>query len=259
MKKIILLLPLSIILIGSCKKNETNNAIQSNPSFFLIKGMSFYDSIGNFIQSQSMNYNSQGRILLMKGYYPKFYDTIKIEYVYYPDRVIENHFDTNNKLTYKYIYDLNELGLAKSQTTVNYKSKTDSVVSLSETYEYNSDEFMIESYYLPDYSLHWFKMDYQISGSNIFSKQYSDQYGTGPLRICTYFSNSVNTIGNYNLGITWLGKSSKELIKTSAYNTSTPDSMYNIYTFDSQNRVIIEKFREQNPSVGSIDLRITYY
>jgi hypothetical protein len=259
MKNAILFLFLSSILIWSCKKNETNKTTPLNLSVSLIKGMSFYDSIGNFIQSQSMEYNSQGRILLVKSYYPKHYDTIKIQYEYYSDRVIESHFDTNNILTYKYIYELNELGLAKSRTNVSYKSNTDSVVNLAETYEYNSDGFMIESYYLPDDSLHWFKMNFQISGSNIFSNQYSDKYGSGPLRIFTYYPNSVNTIGNYNQGITWLGKSSKELIKSSAYNSSTPDSLHNIYTFDSQNRVIIEKFREQNPSVGSIDLWITYY
>lgn len=259
MKKIIFLLLLSFVIILSCKKNESNNSTQSNPFVFLMKGMSFYDSIGNFIISQSMEYNSQSRIVLMKSYFPNHYDTIVTRYEYNSSRVIESHYDTNNVLKYKYIYELNEYGLASSRTYVNYLSSFDSTVTLDATYIYNSDGFMIESKFNPNDSLHWFKMNYQISGGNIFSQQYSDRYGPGPLNIFTFFPNSINTIGNYNAGNTWLGKSNQELIKTSAYSTSTPDSMYYFYTFDSQSRVIIKKFREQHPSVGSVDLRITYY
>lgn len=259
MKKLIFLLLLSFAIIWSCKKNESNNSTSSNPSVYLMKGMSFYDSIGNFIMSQSMEYNSQSQIVLMKSYYPKQYDTILTWYEYNSSRVIERHYDTNNVLKYKYIYELNGLGLASSRTYVNYLSSGDSSVTLDATYIYNSDGFMIESKFHPIDTLHWFKINYQISEGNIFSQLYSDNYGSGSLNVFTFFPNTINTIGNFNAGITWLGKSNQELIKTSANKALTPDSMFYNYTVDSQSRVIIKKFREQHPSVGSVDLRITYY
>lgn len=259
MKTIIFFLLLSIVIIWSCKKNESNNSTLSNPSVYLIKGINSYDSIGNFIMSQSMEYNAQSRVVLMKSYYPKHYDTVLIRYEYNSNQVIEIHFDTNDMLNYKYIYELNELGLASSRKYINYLSSFDSTVILDATYIYNSDGFMIESNFLPNDSLHGFKINYQLSEGNISSQQYSDKYGPGSLLIFSYYPNSVNTIGNNNVGITWFGKSSKDLIKTSAYNKSTPDSMYYFYSFDNQNRVIVKKVREQNPSVGSVDLRITYY
>ncbi|MCX6247204.1 MAG: hypothetical protein NTW10_05685 [Bacteroidetes bacterium] len=259
LKKAIPFLLLSIVLVCSCKKNAPDNSALINSSASLIKEMSYYDSIGNFITSQSMEYNSQRQIVLMKSYYPKQYDTVITRYEYHSNQVIESHFDTNDMLNYKYIYELNGIGLAVSRTIIDYKSSADSTLNLDATYKYNSEGFLIESKFSPDDSLHWFKMNYQISGSNISSQQYSDKYGSGPLRIFVYYPNSINTLGNYNEGISWFGKSSKELAKSSAYNTSAPDSMYYFYSFDSQNRPAIEKFREQHPSVGSRDLRITYY
>jgi hypothetical protein len=49
-----------------------------------------------------------------------------------------------------------------------------------------------------------------------------------------YYTDKINTIGYYNWGIYFLGKDSKNLIKSAIQNTYTTN--FN-YTFDSNNRV----------------------
>ena len=191
----------TIALLFSCKKESTYDPFPTNSGIPLIKEMSFYDSIGNFIQWQSMEYNSQGWIKLQRSYFPPHYDTLTLRYEYYPDRVIESQFDLNNRKMHKNIYELNAEGLAESVMNIDYKSDGDSVVILGEMDQYNSDGYMTEAYYLPDDTIHWFKDNNQISGNNIVSSRYSDKYGTGQLRTFTFYDNSVNTLGNYNMGI----------------------------------------------------------
>ena len=65
-----------------------------------------------------------------------------------------------------------------------------------------------------------------------------------------YFEDKLNTIGNENFGLTWLGRSSHNLLKKTTHYSNSDTTVINyLYDFDAQNRVIRKQYQVGNGNI----------
>ena len=66
-------------------------------------------------------------------------------------------------------------------------------------------------------------------------------------KICNYYEDKMNTIGNENGGLTWRERSSQNLLKKikNHYNNEIIETVYT-YDFDDKNRVVRTYFSINN-------------
>lgn len=211
MKTKILLFIFGVIMstFSSCKKenNSPDNADDIIPTGIKIKNFIPYP--GDIF---TLLYDNQGRCI-------KFSDAYNIDqYVYSANLLKKYHWDVGASEPYdSIIYILNNQGYA---------------ISDNEGFVYNYDSL-------------WHLIS-KVKGSDSFSyswvngnKVSETSSFSGEVKAYTYFTNKDNTIGFENMGMYYLGKTSKnlisELVDSLPFNPTTTFTY--TYEFDSQNRV----------------------
>lgn len=87
----------------------------------------------------------------------------------------------------------------------------------------------------------WEVHAYTIQDGNIVKEEISYSSGYISKRTYSYYMDKLNTIGPENMGVTFYGKQSKNLIKSERRDGET---MSYIYEFDSKNRVVRQQCSE---------------
>ena len=180
----------------------------------------------------SLVYDNSGRQILTLG------DTRRYEYVYKTDSVIKTYEEFNSNIWGSISYVVNSSGLAVAAVehinngTVTYYQ-----------YTYDAQGYLVKEVRasaggsIRDTIIHnWLNgnlVSRIISYANDISSSYDsdvDNY--------TYFTDKANSISDENKGILFLGKSSKNLLKS--INPGTPGEINIFYTYDANGRVTIE-------------------
>jgi len=228
---------MSIFLTGvffACKKDKNETPQPSTPAVTIPKIKTETDSLDN--STSTYFYNNAGKLYKVL-YHDGNYDTV----IYAANSITVKGYEINPlTLSYEMVFNLNNKGLATSAWQINYNvskktnnslfktflfnnSKTNDTTTVQ--YFYNTNDYMIKEIYNNNDTLTY---NYDNIGNLIstVSNGYTTNY--------EYYTDKINTIGYYNWGIYFLGKDSKNLIKSAIKNTHTTN--FN-YTFDSNNRV----------------------
>jgi len=192
---------------------------------------------------------------------PPTSDSLVHNYEYYPEMVVEKVFYANNIKYGRTVYYLNSAGMATSETDIGYSQNGDSSVAQSVTYKYIDGYMTEKKTYLHGDTATWIAMNWQyLSGNNSSMSLGLSLWGSGNVtETYDFYTNSVNTIGNSNSGKLFLGKSSKNLIKSSLTNNLPPKSGTYTYNFDLMNRVIQQFIRGDGLSTSNVNILYTYY
>ena len=233
----------SILLIiffsVSCKK-KSDDIISIGPSNSLIKTIIQKNTSGVVFLRRDYQYDSQKRIISQKLSDPEDSAIFTYKYEYLPSIVILKEFLNDTILKNKSVYSLNNLGLATEVAHVVYLTKVDSITGPNSIYQYNLEGYLTETKdFFRDSSL---AQSYtsQIINGNIASLVLS-RPSVGPDVITetyAYVPNSINSVGNSNLGMSFLGKSNSNLIESSVITSAVVNTATFTYTFDTFNRVL---------------------
>jgi hypothetical protein len=231
---------MSIFLTGvffACKKDKNESPQPSTPAVTIPKIKTETDSLDN--STTTYFYNSAGKVYKIL-YHDGSYDTV----IYAANSITVKGYKINPlTLSYEMVFNLNNKGLATSAWQINYNgskktnnslfktflfnnsktSKTNDTITIQ--YFYNTNDNMIKAIYNNNDTI---TFNYDNIGNLISTVSY------GYTINYEYYTDKTNTIGYYNFGIYFLGKDSKNLVKSEIHNTYTRN--FN-YTFDSNNRV----------------------
>jgi len=229
-----------IVLVGfACKKKSDDN-IAVDPSSSLIKTIIQKNPAGDVINRIEYQYDNNNRITIQKLVYPSDSASFTYKYEYFPSVVIERIFLNDTALKNKNVYYLNIEGLATEVSWVSYLPDHDSVTGINSIYDYNSEGWMIKSTdFLSDSSIYK-ALTWQIADGNVSSFVYNiPGAGINSTETYSYFPGSINSVGNKNKGLTFLGKSNTNLVSSSMLNSASVVTANFSYMFDSYNRVSI--------------------
>jgi hypothetical protein len=232
-----ILILLIILLAFACKKKADDDIIV-DPSSSLIKTIIQKDLAGDVINRVEYQYDNNSRITFQKLFYPADSASFTYKYEYFPSVVIERIFLNDTALKNKNVYFLNNEGLATEVSWVSYLSNHDSITGINSIYEYNSEGFMVKSTdFLADSSIYK-SLIWQIANGNVTSYVYNiPSGGINVTETYSYISGSINSVGNNNKGLIFLGKSNKNLISSSILTSLNAQTANFTYTFDAYNRV----------------------
>lgn len=231
--KFLLYLLISIIAFSACKKSSTDNkssvpAPQSSiPKIATIRGS---------IDTTFFQYNSSGK--LIKEINWSGYQILE----YSGNTVTLKDYSEGGSIQSTEIFTLNSRGQAISSSYAGKKKSTEGNY-LSEgnfnttyTYEYDNDGYLIRKMYPISESILDTVAYTIINGNETQAKYPGNEYFN-----YTY-TNTTNTIGRENEGITFLGKQSKNLVQSSThtYQSHTSDPITITYAYDNKGRVTIE-------------------
>lgn len=196
----------------ACDKPDDEPIVQPIPK---IKQMIFYlnDSVTG---TKTFEYDLQGRLIKATGS-----DGYSETYIHGPGKVTrEIVYPFNNETDISH-FILNAQGLATN----------------ADGYEYNQQGYLTRWNTRSEFK-------YTISNGNTVALEiWTDNHGTAQLSYFynyTFLTDRLNTIGNANTGITWLGTQDKNLVSREIYNDpirSIELSFSYTYEFDAQNRV----------------------
>lgn len=172
-------------------------------------------------------------------------DNFKTTFTYETSKVTVSEFESDGTLSYSEIYTLNSKGLAISSTSAGKKKKSGNITadrlmlkncaSTTATYEYDANGYMTKVT-MSDGST--------TSSSTLVITDGNPTSGTATSEgftfnmLFAYFTDKTNTIGQENEGITFLGKQSKNLLKSATVSFIGYSSSTNyVYEYDSKNRV----------------------
>jgi hypothetical protein len=242
MKKIILSIAILALVIVGCKKDAINPSSSSSASGSskILKETS-YSLINDTIISDSSvttyAYDSKGRLISQSN------DGYTSNYNY----VSASLLTIISKSTYN--------------DSTNYSEKINVILDSKgyATKYYNDlDKDTMVLYYSPDGFLKGNDNQiFEVKDGNVI-KQSNATF--------EYYLDKINTIGNSNKGIYFIGKDSKNLVKSEKYTSSSPNGGSSIseysytYEFDSKKRVV-KSTRTPINTVGSIgyEVSITKY
>lgn len=227
----------------SCKKDEETPA--PAPSIPKLQTQVFYTD-NKVTEFYSFEYDAAGRLskwLFSDGHY--------LTFEYASGSVTEYIYNSDNSLQSTASFILNEKGLVVSQSD-SWKSparphsmgsgdhlKGSETGQSTITYEYNSGGYMIKSIYVS--GSYTYTETFVITNGNRFSQIFSENYN-GEVNTTTYtfdyYYDKTNTIDLENMGITYFGKSNKNLIKKIMEISPNYDTLSYFYEFDAKNRVI---------------------
>jgi YD repeat-containing protein len=226
--RLLSILLLGCILLTSCKKKETPDYVTcfpNTPSFQRITEESFYQGPDTtFRQKWAYVYDASDRVIFELTTTGGKMDTVA-RYTYYNDKIVMNSEE----------YILNDRGLAISLGNIK-------------TWKYNADGYLTEE---------TSKIGYTITSLFYYSCFNPEQIITlaevGPaIRTDTtfykYYYDKVNTIGNENHGISFLGRQNNTLLESKSKSGQVLESY--TYVFDSMNRVLWEIITDQNGNLS---------
>ncbi len=215
-------------ICGCQKDDETSNEENGGTGVkgtSLIASMTLHNKEG--VTTLSFKYDEKGRLVgeVDKKNNADYYSS---SIAYEASKYIKTsvYVSSGNKMVSTGM--LNERGLA---TSVIYKCSIDED-SGTDVYEYNSEGFCIHrvmTYKDGDKNEH----TYTIGGGNVLEDKESFQNNLD-YWIYTYYTDKANTIGIENMGVSFSGKQSKNLVKS---KTNGGHTVTYTYEFDSKNRV----------------------
>jgi hypothetical protein len=252
---------LVILVFASCKK-KSDETISIDPSTSLIKTIIQKNTSGVVFLRRDYQYDNQRRIISQKLSYPEDSAEFTYKYEYLPSLVIVKFLLNDTILKNKSIYHLNILGLATEVTHFAYFTNLDSITGPNSLYQYNSEGYMTEMKdFNKDSSL---SQSYtsQIIGWNVSSLVlYRPSWGPDVItETYTYIPNSINSAGNSNMGMPFLGKSNTNLIEASVLTSAVVKTATFTYSYDTFNRVLTTKITGGTMvTISPSELSYTYY
>jgi len=247
----------SLLLVGnlffsSCHKDKNDAGIDTNP---LIASISSYYWNGDLEYSQSFQYDKQGRLIkrIEDG---GFYSTME----YSDSTVILRDYEAD-ELKSTSIAKLNDMGLCTSVS-----SKDNNVVK---TYEYTNDGYCKSNIYEDDTI--WHASSFTISEENYATEKYeyirkninssalkepgllknsflptnhensfdplkslkSAQFNYTLITEFQFYKDKINTITDKNMGLSFMGKQNKNLIKLDIITSAASPELEETYDTDS--------------------------
>ncbi len=239
---------ISVLILFSCKKKSDPTPAPIDPSTSRVKSMTFTDSIGNLVATMAFQYNNLGQLIEMHQLQYAGGTSMHFYYQYLPGTIIEIIYDTNNVLNARTAYSINSQKLITNGDQISYTASGDSMLMYVYSFKYNQDGYLIESkdFYQGDTSRYHLQTWEISSGNSISYSVLFSESGLTYTEINEYYNSTVNTIGNENLGRSFLGKSSVNLIKSSTIPNNPFGSKSYTYEFDSQNRVVKSSITQSN-------------
>lgn len=238
----------------SCKKDKDENP-SPTPTVTIPKIKTITDSTTNEIDTYY--YNNSGKIIKVK-YSDNSYDTV----IYTNNKVHFKFFNELNQLAGELLLNLNANGLATNGWFLNYGSKVNKSVfskilvnpssvktndTMYYTFQYNSNGYLTQQTITYNNINNTYTFNYDSNGnlSSISSNSNTTTY--------EYFTDKINTIGDHNKGVTYFGKQSKNLIKS-----STTNNTYTVYySYEISNNKVVKE-RQFNNYFNNT-LLYTYY
>ena len=239
-KNLLPVLLIGIIAISSCKKDSKNSGL----SVTRILKVNIQSGIYSYDMTYQYDDAFRAKKIARENGNFKTYD--------YADSTVtvKTYNSTGTSLISTEIYIVNSKGLAKSlQGSGSYKTSG----TWSGKYEYDNDGYLTKEIFTSTIET-GHTVFYTIKDGNMITKAflYSGQYDS---TFYENFTSSKNTIGNDNIGLSFLGRQNVSLYtlvneKSSTHATSPHTCTYE---FDSQNRVKIVRSGE-----GGSATTITY-
>jgi YD repeat-containing protein len=241
---------LCLILASACKKDSGDSPLAK------IQSLTTYSSTGAIANITTYLYDDQGRIArqsVSDGSYTTF--------EYTSTTVTTNTHRSDAFLLETDVYTLNSKGQAQSLTSTTYSGSGSTTTSVVKNYsfEYDNSGYLVKTSGSSTVGLSVYKYanTYTIasantatasltstqnytSGSNTTSYVVSDTYAYG------YLAGKTNSIGNANMGITFLGTQNNNLtdsctrVNISSYPnvaTSTNSTIYYTYEYNDNGYV----------------------
>ncbi len=230
---------ISFLALFSCTKKNDPTPTPIDPSTSRVKSMTFTDSTGNLFATMTFQYDNISQLIEMHQLQYAGGTSMHYYYQYLPGLIIEKIYDTNNVLNARTPYNINSQKLITNGDQMAYTGSGDSLLMYVYTFKYNTDGYLIESkdFYQGDTSRYHLQTWEIFNGNSISYTVLFSESGGIYTENNEYYASTINTIGNENLGRSFLGKSSVNLIKSSTIPNNPFGSKSYTYEFDSQNRV----------------------
>lgn len=237
------LFTLSIIIIvtlSSCKKENNDQQPPGNLFTSHIKSLTVSDTSGRVLLINTYYYDLMRRLIAISDTlysYPSGTTVFNYTFEYYTSMVIVKRTNSvNNQTDEKIVYNLNSSGLATSSVMTYFINSNDSIIQVSDTYQYNSDGYIVTRISsLPGGSP--LTASFLYSNKNIESiTTSSTSTNSNQKEIYSYSTAHINTIGNLNCGILFLGNSSYNPMIKAMDSTNIELANYT-YKYDLNNRI----------------------
>lgn len=239
MKKQFLIVAALSAVIFSCKKSGNDITLPgNNTTTSKIKTWASNSGITTF------TYDAQGRCTE-----ENYSNGGKTTYEYQPGLVTEKKYNAANVNTSTFIYELNTEGLTIKETRQQNPSFSESTI-------YNSDKQVLKHITLINGNTQ--VSDYFYSGGNCDSVRFTSNGNWSSTVIKTFYTDKPNSLNNDAEGVSFFGKSDKNLLKTEQYtypDGTKVDISYFTYEFDSKGRAV----KQTRTQGGNINIEyITY-
>lgn len=231
---------LIIILFSTCKKGNNGEQSTNNLNTPQIKSINVSDTSGYVLTMNTYYYDNLNRLAqiteVVNSPTPV---TLFYKFEYSPLKVIvKRNILHGTWISEKTIYELNSVGLAITSTVMTFTDSNDSLIEMSDTYQYNSDGYLttqVSSLFGPSPVV---TASYQVTNRNYESITWtSTASGSTEKENYSYDAGHINTIGNVNVGLSFLGKSSyNPMMKATLDSTQLVSAIYS-YQYNSDNRI----------------------
>ena len=234
--RLILLVSFFAIFYSSCKKDNTTDSDTS-----VVPKISCMNGGAGIVLGGShfYYYDSKGRLIKEKDSINRY--NIYSNYTYTDSAIILNTVHANGDLSTQILY-LNSKGL------VTYV-KENGVQNVLYKYEYNSDNYLIKKQFGLEGKLGSTTITHNIVNGNVVSDTTILYTPFKRKTTCNYtYLSNLNTTGNENFGMSFWGKSNKNLV---SYYIAGSDTIKYNYTFDSKGRVTFMSTTLPHPYDGA--------
>jgi hypothetical protein len=238
MKKPLLLLPLILLI----------TAYQSKPGNSLIR----IKEVDNLKTGSSATYiyDEQGRVLTMKSSLGA-----TVQYQYIGNLAIKQFSGAGNFNAQTDTFELDKNGVAQFD-----RQGAPGGLSGQAKFKYDENGYRVETKQFYN-GVVVAKYTNNMAGGNISRYTYTDDKNISKVVLYFYYPDKANTIGDNNLGMTYQGKDSKNLMKESIALDEKGDTasiMFYHYKFDNQGRVTHRVVRQKNGALQD-STGYTYY
>jgi hypothetical protein len=256
MKRIIII-AFAIINLVACKKENGNNPTSTNYLIKTTQGFTGNNTTPDYIDS--FFYDSNNQLINFSHVFGNSRNYFTVNYLTDSITITGYNAANPNNFSMSEKHLLYSNGLARK--SINYFNN--SISSFVEN-NYDADGYVSSGLSTPEFGSPLY-FTYTISNGNTIKKLFSATLSTLTDTVFIEFDLSKqNTIGNYNFGKSYLGKSDINLImkETRRINSITSSLTTYYYIFDDKNRVI-EKVTTKttyNPATSTTrKIKYTYY
>jgi hypothetical protein len=228
------------IILSGCSKNNDNNVPDDQSISDHIKAITILDTTGLWLSTISYQYDSQNRL---QNFFSKqrgtSNDTIYVNYsMRYYNNIIQmiRTFPSTSTFFEKITYIINSKGFADSSVHVISASTSDSVIISNDRFIYNSEGYLM-THMMSSEGGTLGTMRYFYSNSNVDSITFSPSNPTSNKQQFYYDLGHLNTLSYDNVGIQFLGKSTKNPLMRARMETSNVDIARYSYEYDQSGRI----------------------